>query len=158
MNPTFRKVALTVASLGLLLSLFLALRPNDDGDDAVGADDDGRDDHCPRPRRDRAARDDGDRAAGDDERRSLRTWSRSGSPCRATPPEGPALSVKQGRKVVIVVRSELSDHVHLHGYDLIADVGPGQPATIRFTANSPGRFEIELEDRGLEIAELEVRP
>ena len=67
-------------------------------------------------------------------------------------------SVKQGRKVVIVVRTELADHVHLHGYDLMADVGPGKPATIRFTATAPGRFEIELEDRGLEIAELEVRP
>ena len=59
---------------------------------------------------------------------------------------------------MIVVRCELSDHVHLHGYDLMADVGPGTPATIRFTATAPGRFEIELEDRGLQIAELEVRP
>ena len=48
--------------------------------------------------------------------------------------------------------------MHLHGYDLMADVGPGKPATIRFTATAPGRFEIELEDRGLQIAELEVRP
>ncbi len=30
MNPDFRKVALIAASLGLLLSLFLALRPDDD--------------------------------------------------------------------------------------------------------------------------------
>jgi hypothetical protein len=67
-------------------------------------------------------------------------------------------SVRKGRKVVLVVASELADHVHLHGYDLIADVAPGQRATIRFTATAAGLFEIELEDRGLEIAELEVRP
>ena len=67
-------------------------------------------------------------------------------------------SVKQDRKVVIVVRTELTDHVHLHGYDLMADVGPGNPATIRFTATAPGRFEIELEEHKLPIAELEVRP
>ena len=48
--------------------------------------------------------------------------------------------------------------MHLHGYDLMADVAPGAPATIRFTADVPGIFEVELEDRGLHIAELEVRP
>ena len=48
--------------------------------------------------------------------------------------------------------------MHLHGYDLSADVAPGSPATIQFTADVPGRFEIELEDLGVQIAELEVRP
>jgi hypothetical protein len=60
--------------------------------------------------------------------------------------------------VALVVRSALTDHVHVHGYDLMADVAPGAPATIRFTADAPGRFEIELEESGLQIAELEVRP
>jgi hypothetical protein len=68
------------------------------------------------------------------------------------------LSVRRGKQVVLVVESALTDHVHLHGYDLMADVAPGKPATIRFKASATGRFEIELEDRGLEIAELEVRP
>jgi hypothetical protein len=67
-------------------------------------------------------------------------------------------SVRRGRDVVLVVRSELADHVHLHGYDLMADVGPGQPARIEFTADAPGLFEIELEDRHLLLANLEVRP
>jgi hypothetical protein len=67
-------------------------------------------------------------------------------------------SVTLGRIVRIVVRSDVSDHVHVHGYDLMSDVGPNAPAVIRFRADIPGRFEIELEDRGLEIAELEVRP
>ena len=68
------------------------------------------------------------------------------------------LSVQRDRQVVLVVESELTDHVHLHGYDLMADVAPGKPATIRFKATAPGLFEIELEDRGLQIGELEVRP
>ena len=67
-------------------------------------------------------------------------------------------SVRRDREVVLVVESELADHVHLHGYDLMADVAPGSPATIRFTADASGLFEIELEDRGLQIGELEVRP
>jgi hypothetical protein len=67
-------------------------------------------------------------------------------------------SVARGRIVVINVTADVTDHVHVHGYDLMADVSPGAPATIRFTADAPGRFEIELEESGVQIAELEVRP
>jgi hypothetical protein len=67
-------------------------------------------------------------------------------------------SVEQDRRVRIVVRSDVADHVHLHGYDIMRDVAPGAPAQIVFTAELPGRFEVELEDRGLQLAELEVRP
>ncbi|MGH3104105.1 MAG: hypothetical protein ACRDN6_08420 [Gaiellaceae bacterium] len=67
-------------------------------------------------------------------------------------------TVTKGRRVRIVVRSDVADHVHVHGYDLMRDVAPGAPARISFRASIPGRFEIELEDRGLQIAELEVRP
>ena len=68
------------------------------------------------------------------------------------------IKVKQGRQVVLIVRSDVADHVHLHGYDLLADVGPGTVGRIRFKSSITGRFEIELEDRGLPVAELEVRP
>jgi hypothetical protein len=67
-------------------------------------------------------------------------------------------SVRRGRRVRIVVRSDVADHVHLHGYDIMRDVAPGAPAQIVFSANLTGRFEIELEDRGVPLAELEVRP
>lgn len=66
--------------------------------------------------------------------------------------------VKQGEDVLLVVRADVSDHVHLHGYDRMADVGPGAPAQIAFRATIPGGFEVELEDRKLRILELEVRP
>jgi hypothetical protein len=56
------------------------------------------------------------------------------------------------------VRADVSDHVHLHGYDIMRDVSPGRPARLRFRATIPGRFEVELEDRRLQIAQLEVRP
>jgi hypothetical protein len=65
--------------------------------------------------------------------------------------------IEEGKQVVLVVRSDVSDHMHLHGYDLLADVAPGQPGRIRFRADLVGRFELELEDRALLIAELEVR-
>jgi hypothetical protein len=61
-------------------------------------------------------------------------------------------------RVVLVVTSDVSDEVHVHGYDLSHDVGPGEPARIAFRATIPGRFEIELEDRSVQIAELTVEP
>ena len=69
-----------------------------------------------------------------------------------------AHSVPKGRRVVLIVSSNLADHVHLHGYDLMRDVAPGRPARIAFRARLAGRFEIELEDRRLPLGELEVRP
>jgi hypothetical protein len=67
-------------------------------------------------------------------------------------------TLEQGEKVAIVVRADVTDEVHLHGYDKLADVAPGKPARLVFVASIPGRFEVELEDRGLQIADLEVRP
>jgi hypothetical protein len=52
----------------------------------------------------------------------------------------------------------VADHVHVHGYDLMKDVTPGKPVKFRFKANIDGQFEIELEDRALEIATLRVNP
>jgi len=155
MNPNLRKGALIVGVVFLLLGLFLVLRPGDDEEAA--------------PTTTVATT----TAPATTETQPPATTT---EPPATTAPKPPAVvtiriaipsdtapevrrySVRKGRKVVLVVRTELSDHVHVHGYDLMADVGPGKPATIRFTATAPGRFEIELEDRGLEFAELEVRP
>ncbi len=38
------------------------------------------------------------------------------------------------------------------------DVAPGRPARFSFPAGLEGVFEIELEDVGLQVAELRVRP
>ena len=68
------------------------------------------------------------------------------------------VTATKGDVVVVVVRSDVADHVHVHGYDLMADVAPGKPARMRFRATLTGRFEIELEDRGKQIAQLTVLP
>lgn len=75
-------------------------------------------------------------------------------------PEGGIVreTVAKGERVVLVVRSDVADQVHLHGYDLMRNVAAGGTARIRFQATVPGRFEVELEDRGAQIAELTVRP
>ena len=66
--------------------------------------------------------------------------------------------VAQGERVVIVVESDVADHVHLHGYDLMRDVTPGAPARIAFRAAIPGGFEVELEESHLLLAQIEVQP
>ncbi len=66
-------------------------------------------------------------------------------------------TVKQGEKVHLVVTSDTVDEVHLHGYDLHAEVEHGK-AEIDFTADIAGRFEAELEDHGVQILDLEVKP
>jgi hypothetical protein len=67
-------------------------------------------------------------------------------------------TVARNRRVILTVRSDVSDHVHLHGYDVMRDVGPGMPGRIDFRATIPGRFEVELEDRRLQIADITVNP
>jgi nitrous oxide reductase len=64
--------------------------------------------------------------------------------------------VAEGDEVLLIVTSDVEDEVHLHGYDLAAAVAPGNPARIRFTADSVGEFEIELEERVVPIGNLVV--
>jgi PBP1b-binding outer membrane lipoprotein LpoB len=65
-------------------------------------------------------------------------------------------TVNKGDRVVLVVRSDVADEIHLHGYDLSRDVTAGGTARLPFTATLPGRFEVELESRGVQIADLTV--
>ena len=65
--------------------------------------------------------------------------------------------VAKGKRVMIVVGSDRADRVHLHGYDVAADVAPGKAARLSFKATIPGRFELESHGSDLTLAELEVR-
>ena len=66
--------------------------------------------------------------------------------------------VAQGDDVRIVVRSDVDDEIHLHGYDIEKPVGPGTPAIFAFGATIPGRFELESHESGGQIAQLDVQP
>jgi hypothetical protein len=67
-------------------------------------------------------------------------------------------TVLKGRLVELLVTADVTDEVHLHGYDLSHDVSRGAPARLLFRATTSGRFEVELEQRHLQIAEITVRP
>ncbi|HET8652062.1 MAG TPA: hypothetical protein VFM13_05775 [Gaiellaceae bacterium] len=68
------------------------------------------------------------------------------------------VTVAKGRRVVLVVTSDVADHVHLHGYDIMRDVAPGSPARIAFQASIVGTVEAELEDSGVQIAAVTTKP
>lgn len=65
-------------------------------------------------------------------------------------------AVPIGSTVELVVGSDVADRVHLHGYDRFGFVTAGATATVRFVANLPGVFEVELEQRATRLAELQV--
>jgi hypothetical protein len=68
------------------------------------------------------------------------------------------VTVSEGRRVVLLVTSDVADHVHLHGYDIMRDVAPGQPARIAFRATIVGTVEAELEDRRVRLATITTQP
>lgn len=68
------------------------------------------------------------------------------------------MTAKRGDRVAIVVRSDVPEVVHLHGYDIERPVGPGKPAQLRFVAEATGRFDLELEESGVQIGDLSVTP
>jgi hypothetical protein len=68
------------------------------------------------------------------------------------------VTVGKGRRVVLIVTSDVADHVHLHGYNVMRDVGPGMPARLAFRATIVGTVEVELEDRRLRLATITTQP
>jgi hypothetical protein len=66
--------------------------------------------------------------------------------------------VRQGETILIRVRADVTEEVHVHGYDVKADVAPGEPAEITLEATFPGTFEVELEEAGLLLFRLQVVP
>ncbi len=69
---------------------------------------------------------------------------------------GGRTKVSLGDEVTIRVTSDVADHIHLHGYDLMADITAGDTAGMTFQATIPGVFEVEFEDSGLLLLELEI--
>lgn len=68
------------------------------------------------------------------------------------------VTIAKGRRVALVVMSDVADHVHLHGYDLTKDLVPGRPSTLAFRATIVGTVEAELEERGVQIASVTTKP
>ncbi|HEY0402253.1 MAG TPA: hypothetical protein VGD09_09555, partial [Blastococcus sp.] len=66
------------------------------------------------------------------------------------------VSMAAGEHVTLVITSDVADQVHVHGYDLEAELSPGQPTEITFDATIPGVFEVELHEAGTQLLSLQV--
>ncbi len=60
-----------------------------------------------------------------------------------------------GEEVTVRVSGNSADHVHVHGYDLFLHLEDGA-GELAFVADIPGVFEIELEEAGIVLVQLEV--
>ena len=68
------------------------------------------------------------------------------------------LSYESGDRIRFVVTSDVADEVHVHGYDIARDVPAGGSVRFGFPAKLEGIFEVELEGRAEQVAELRVSP
>ena len=66
-------------------------------------------------------------------------------------------SVKKGQVVKLVVRTDAGTEIHLHGYEIEKVPVRGKPTVIQFTARIQGRFELELHEPDVLLAQLTVR-
>ncbi len=64
--------------------------------------------------------------------------------------------VTLGDTVTLRVTSDVADHIHLHGYDVMVDIAAGETAELTFDATIPGVFEVELEDSRTPLVDLEI--
>jgi hypothetical protein len=70
----------------------------------------------------------------------------------------PVIQVYRGEQVVLRIKSNTTDELHLHGYDLHARITPQETAVLEFSANRTGRFTLELHEAQTELGALEVYP
>lgn len=68
------------------------------------------------------------------------------------------LTYNEGDQIRFRVDSDVSDEIHVHGYELMKDVKAGGSVSFDFPASIEGVFEAELEGRKEQILEFTVNP
>jgi hypothetical protein len=71
-------------------------------------------------------------------------------------PSGASVKAKAGQTVLVTAVSDADEELHIHGYDKELELTPGKPASVKFTANMKGTFEIETHKSGKLVAKLVV--
>lgn len=73
--------------------------------------------------------------------------------------DGPgSVEVTQGEEAAFAVTSDVELDLHVHGYDLVYEVGAGETVEVRFVADVPGIFEVETHPGHLVVVNLVVEP
>jgi hypothetical protein len=150
MQSNFAKVAVVVLALAAAIVLFVVLGNDDDSDEPATT----------QASQTTSVPDEG----GEDEEKPEQEKKPAEEVPRITivggQPQGGVqeLEFTAGDEVRFEVDSDVAEHVHVHGYDVIQDVTPGKPAVFAFPADVEGVFEVELEDSHVPIAEITVNP
>ena len=71
-------------------------------------------------------------------------------------PSGATVKVRAGQTVLVTAVSDAEEELHIHGYDKELELSPGKPASVKFTANMKGTFEVETHKSGKLVAKLVV--
>ena len=109
---------------------------------------------------------------GDSNTTTTTTQAAGGTTTTTTVAAAKQISVKDGKpvggiqkldynkddQVKFIVTSDVADEIHVHGYDLKKDVPAGGSVRFSFPASIEGVFEVELENRAQQIAQLKVSP
>lgn len=62
--------------------------------------------------------------------------------------ESGVVTVSQNDNVTLNFNSDADGRVHLHGYDIEQEVGPGEPTTFAFVADATGRYNFTFHEGG----------
>lgn len=117
-------------------------------------------------------KDDGKSASEEVDRTATTTKSTPGGGGNSSKPSIPTIVIKNGKPVGGIteltynegdqirfkVDSDVSDEIHVHGYELMKDVEAGGSVSFDFPATIEGVFEAELEGRKEQIIEFTVNP
>ena len=68
------------------------------------------------------------------------------------------LEFSAGEEIRFRVSSDAAEEIHVHGYDISKDVPAGGTIEFAFPAELEGIYEAELEELGVQIAELQINP
>jgi hypothetical protein len=68
------------------------------------------------------------------------------------------LEFDAGEEIRFRVSSDAAEEIHVHGYDIAKDVPAGGTVEFAFPAELEGIYEAELEELGVQIAELQINP
>lgn len=68
----------------------------------------------------------------------------------------PRVPVALGEQVVLRVTSDVEEEIHVHGYDLYADIPAGGTGEVAFSADLAGSWEVELHEAGRPLFQLRV--
>jgi hypothetical protein len=72
-------------------------------------------------------------------------------------PKPHRVEVAKDSQVRLIVTSDVDDELHVHGYEVEAELEAGRPTTVELVADQTGIFEVETHESELELLQLEVR-